>query len=89
MKHHRLEHADKMPHTCEVCGKGFALKTKLKDHMIGHSDDLPFVCETSHTLHKCVAFCLRALIDGVSYWNNDLPQSHKFHIYNLYLDDGH
>uniref|UniRef100_A0A3B4T9S2 Uncharacterized zinc finger protein 814 n=1 Tax=Seriola dumerili TaxID=41447 RepID=A0A3B4T9S2_SERDU len=34
-----------MPHTCDVCGKGFTLKQLLRNHQRLHAEVRPFRCD--------------------------------------------
>ena len=52
MRKHMLQihtENDKKPFICELCGKGFINKQKLKYHMNTHTGNKPFVCDLCGT----------------------------------------
>ena len=44
LKRHSLVHSKEKLHTCECCGKHFALPQYLREHMNTHTKDTPYVC---------------------------------------------
>ncbi|GAB0092900.1 hypothetical protein DMENIID0001_079520 [Sergentomyia squamirostris] len=45
LRYHKYTHTDYRPHVCEICGRGFARKSKMVVHMLVHTNERNFPCE--------------------------------------------
>ncbi|XP_055698715.1 zinc finger protein 43-like [Phlebotomus papatasi] len=45
LRYHKYTHTDYRPHVCEICGRGFARRSKMVVHMLVHTNERNFPCE--------------------------------------------